>query len=176
MKRTWRAGDVGGTPTPGRNDEDPSPGRGRCHAVRVDARGWWTVVLTALAGPAGSIGIGIGLARWAEATTGGMAVLAAGVVGLWIGAPVVAFIVFVVCLFTLMRPAALRRWVAILVMLAFAFAESVVVLVGLRFVGGSAQPEVGLVVVAIIAMGVLGAGAYAALAASRRRIDPVTAD
>jgi preprotein translocase subunit SecG len=33
-----------------------------------------------------------------------------------------------------------------------------------------------LAMVAIIAMGVLGAGANAALAASRRRFDPVTAD
>ena len=176
MTRTWRARDVAGDRGQAGKAEVASQGRWGCHAGRVDARGWWTVVLTALAGPAGSIGIGLGLARWAEATTGGMAVLAAGVVGLWLGAPVVAFIVFVVCLLTLMRRAALRRWVAILIMLAVAFAESIVVLVGLRFVGGSANPEAGLVVVAIIVMGVLGAGAYAALAASRRRIDTVTAD
>ena len=56
----------------------------------MDPRAWWTVILTALAGPVGSIGLGVGLARWAEATTGGMAVLAGGVVGLWLGAPLAA--------------------------------------------------------------------------------------
>lgn len=135
----------------------------------MDPRGWWTVILTALAGPLGSIGIGLGLARWAEATTGGMAVLAAGVVGLWLGAPLVAFIVFAVCLVTVARALPLRRWLALLLMLAAVVVEAIVALIGLRFVGGSATPEVGLVVTAFIAMGVLGAGAYIALAGSRRR-------
>ena len=134
----------------------------------MSARGWWTVILTALAGPAGSIGIGLGLARWAEATTGGMAVLAALVVGLWLGAPVLAFIVFAVCLFTIARPLHLRRWIALLVMLATVIVESIVALVGLRMATGMSTPELGLVVVAIAAIGVLGGGASFALSASRR--------
>lgn len=134
----------------------------------MGARGWWTVILTALAGPLGSIGIGLGLARWAEATTGGMAVLAALVLGLWLGAPVLACVVFVTCLLTLMRPEPHRRWVAVLVMLAAAVVESIVALVGLRVVTGMSTPEIGLVVVAIAAIGVLGGGASFALSASRR--------
>lgn len=135
----------------------------------MSRRSWLTIVLTALAGPVGSIGLGIGLARWAEVTTGGMAVLAGGVVGLWLGAPLLAFLVFAICLVTVARPLPLRRWLALLTMLAAVIVESIVVLIGLRLVGGSATPEIGLVVVAFVAMGVLGAGAYVALASARRR-------
>ena len=137
---------------------------------------WLTVILTALAGPVGSIGIGLGLARWAEATTGGMAVLAAGVVGLWLGAPLLALIVFGICLVTVMRGADVRRGIALLIMLATVMVEAIVALIGLRLVGGSASPEVGLVIVAFCAIGVLGAGAFFALSLSRRRIGPKAAD
>ena len=118
----------------------------------MDAREWWTVILTALAGPFGSIGLGIGLARWADATTGGMAALAGGVVGLWLGAPLAALIVFAICLFTVARPLPLRRWIALLVMLAAVIVEAIVVLFGLRLTGGMATPEFGLIVVAIVAV------------------------
>ena len=94
----------------------------------MDAREWWTVIFTALAGPFGSIGLGIGLARWADATTGGMAALAGGVVGLWLGAPLAALMVFAICLFTVARPLPLRRWIALLVMLAAVIVEAIVVL------------------------------------------------
>lgn len=134
----------------------------------MGARGWWTVILTALAGPLGSIGIGLGLARWAEATTGGMAVLAALVIGLWLGAPVLAFVVFVTCLLTIARPLHLRRWIALLVMLATVIVEAIVALMGLRMATGMSTPEIGLVVVAIASIGVLGGGASFALSASRR--------
>ena len=136
----------------------------------MGARGWWTVILTALAGPLGSIGIGLGLARWAEATTGGMAVLAFLVIGLWLGAPVLAFIVFVACLFTVMRPESHRRWVAVLVMLVAAVVESIVALIGLRVATGMSTPEIGLVIVAIAVIGLLGSGASFALSASRRPV------
>lgn len=132
------------------------------------ARQWWTVILTALAGPVGSIALGLGLARWAEATTGGMAVLAGGVVGLWLGAPLLAFIVFALCLVTLMRHDPVRRGIALLVMLAAVVGEGLLMLLGLRLVGGSATPEVGLVVISVLALGVLGAGASIALRLSRR--------
>ena len=138
------------------------------HTGVVGAREWWTVILTALAGPFGSIGLGIGLARWADATTGGMAALAGGVVGLWLGAPLAALIVFAICLFTVARPLPLRRWIALLVMLAAVIVEAIVVLFGLRLTGGMATPEFGLIVVAIVAMGVLGGGASLALRSARR--------
>lgn len=137
----------------------------------MEPRGWWTVILTALAGPVGSIGLGLGLARWADATTGGMASLAGGVVGLWLGAPLAAFLVFVICMLTLMREQPLRRWIAVLVMLAAVLAEAIIVLIGLRLTVGMPTPEIGLVVVAIIAVGVLGGGAYLALTVAARRVD-----
>ena len=128
-------------------------------------------MLTGFAGPVGSLGLGIGLARWADATTGGMASLAGGVVGLWLGAPLAAFVVFVICLVTLMRRQPLRRWIAVLVMLAVVIAEAIAVLIGLRVTGGMSTPEIGLMVVAIMAIGVLGGGAYVALTAAARRVD-----
>lgn len=134
----------------------------------MDPRAWWTVILTALAGPVGSIGLGVGLARWAEATTGGMAVLAGGVVGLWLGAPLAALVVFALCLATVVRALPLRRWIALLVMLAAVLVEAMVMLIGLRLVGGMATPEIGLAVIAFVAMGVLGGGAYAALRVAAR--------
>lgn len=136
----------------------------------MEPRGWWTVILTALAGPVGSIGLGLGLARWADATTGGMASLAGGVVGLWLGAPLTAFLVFVICMLTLMREQPLRRWIAVLVMLAAVLAEAIIVLIGLRVTVGMPTPEIGLVVVAIIAVGALGGGAYLALRAAARQV------
>ena len=136
-------------------------------------RGWLTVILTALAGPAGSAGLAVGLARWAEATTGGMASLAAAVAGLSLGAPLLALVVFGVCLFTLMGDAPIRRGIALLLMLVTVTIEVVVGLMGLAFVAGSANPELGLVVVGIVVLGVLGAGAYAALRLSYRRIPAV---
>jgi hypothetical protein len=142
----------------------------------VAAREWWTVILTALAGPVGSVLAGFGLARWAEATTGGMAVLAAGVAGLWLGAPLLAVIVFAICLVTLMRPLPVRRGIALVVMVAAAIVEAIAVLIGLRVVGGSATPEIGLVIVAFCAIGILGAGAVLAIRASRRRIIVKAAD
>ena len=142
----------------------------------MPSRQRWTVVLTALAGPVGSIGLGVGLARWADATTGGMAALAGGVVGLWLGAPLASFLVFAVCLVTLARPLPLRRWIAVLVMLAAAVVEAIAMLIGLRIVGGLASPEIGLVVVAILALGLLGAGAALALRVSVRAPAPAAAD
>ena len=135
---------------------------------RMPSRAWWTVIITALTGPLGSIGLGIGLALLADATTGGMASLAGGVVGLWLGAPLAALIAFAICLVTVARPLPLRRWIALLVMLAAVVIESIVVLVGLSVTARLATPDVGLVLVAIAAVGLLGGGAYAALRMSLR--------
>lgn len=141
----------------------------------MGARAWWTVVLTVLAAPLGSVGLGVGLARWADATTGGMASLAGGVVGLWLGAPLASVAVFALCLVTLARPLPLWRWVALLLMIVAAVIEAFVVLIGLRVTGGMATPEVGLIAVAICAVGVLGGGALVALRLSRRSEPPVDA-
>jgi hypothetical protein len=136
--------------------------------VRVDGRGWWTVILTALAGPLGGFGLGLALARVAEATTGGMAVLAWAVVGLMFGVPLAALVVFGICLVTLMRGVAMRRWLALLVMLATVVAGFVVTLIGLRMVGGMSQPQLGLIGTGVAVTVVLGLGAAVALIASRR--------
>ena len=131
--------------------------------------GWWTVLLTALAGPLGSFGLALGLGRWAEATTGGMAVLAGTVAGLVFGAPLAALVVFGICLVTLLRGVPLRRWIALLIMVATACVQWIVMVIGLRMVGGMAEPQVGLVVTAMAITVVLGLGAYLALRAARRR-------
>jgi len=134
----------------------------------VDGRGWWTVTLTAFAGPLGGFGLGLGLARIAEATTGGMAVLAWAVVGLMFGVPLAALVVFGVCLVTLLREVAMRRWRALLIMLATVVAGFVLTLIGLRMVGGMSQPELGLIGTGVAVIGLLGLGAAIALMASRR--------
>jgi hypothetical protein len=68
-----------------------------------------------------------------------------------------------------MRERPLRRWIAVLVMLAAVLAEAIIVLIGLRVTVGMPTPEIGLVVVAIIAVGALGGGAYLALRAAARQ-------
>lgn len=134
------------------------------------------MLLTALAGPVGSVGLGVGLARLADATTGGMASLAGGVVGLWLGAPLAALIVFAICLVTVARSLPLRRWIALLVMLAAVVVEAIAVLVGLGVNARLAAPDVGLVLIAFVAVGVLGGGAYAGLRVSMRAPQLVAAD
>ena len=129
---------------------------------------WATVGLTAVAGPVGSFALGIGLARWADATTGGMAGLAGGVAGLLLGAPLAAFIVFAVCLATVLRGRPLRRWIALLIMAAAVLAEAIAVVLGFRVTAGMAAPEIGLVGVLIVAIGILAGGAYLAVTAARR--------
>ena len=135
----------------------------------MDGRGWWTVVLTVLAGPLGSFGLGFALARWAEATTGGMAVLAGGVVGLWLGAPLLALIVYAVCLVTVMRGVPMRRGRAILIMLAAVVVEATAIIIGFRVTAGMATPETGLVALLVVAVGILAGGAYLGLVVARAR-------
>ena len=126
-------------------------------------------MITALAGPAGSFGLGFGLARWADATTGGMAGLAGGVAGLLFGAPLLAFIVYAVCLVTVLRGHSLRRGIALLVMLGAVVIEVFVVILGFRLTAGIATPEAGLIGVLVMAVGTLAAGAYLGLVAAGRR-------
>jgi len=136
-------------------------------------RVWATVLITTLIAPAGSVGVGAGLARWADATTGGMAGLAAGVSGLIVGGPILAFTVYAVCLVTLLRPVPLRRWIALLVMLATIIVEPIAFVIGLRIVG---DQQVGLLVVALVMLVLLGAGAYVGIVAARRESPATAAD
>ena len=138
----------------------------------MDGRGWWTVVLTALASPLGSFGIGLALARGAESTTGGMAVLAWAVVGLLIGGPLASLTVFGVCLVTLMRGLPLRRSVAMLLMAVTVTVGFFATIIGLRLVVGMEQPQVGLVVTVLATALIVGVGAFVALMLSRRAPAP----
>lgn len=124
---------------------------------------WWTVGLTALAAPMGSVVAALALGQVVAPSSGGMEDLAAFVVGLWLGAPLVALLVFAVCVFTLLRDVPMRRWFALGVMLGFVVLEALVMLVGLRFVGSGAAEEVGLVVVGVLCTLVIGVGAFIAI-------------
>lgn len=135
-----------------------------------------TAVLTALAVPLGSVLFGFGLSRLGDATTGGMAGLAGGVVGLWLGGPFLALVVFGICLVTLLRSAPVRHWLALAIMVAFSFAEVIIVLLGLGFAGRGSAADLALVVTAVVAIGLVGAGAYIALLVSRRSDVPAAAD
>lgn len=131
----------------------------------MEARTAWTVTLTAISGPVGAVATGATLARIADATQGGMAGLAAGVGGLFIGGPIVSLIAFTICVFALAKPC--RPWVAIGVMVAVSLVNGVVVLVGLAVVARSEMDEPGLIAVAVLSMIVLGVGAWLALRAGR---------
>ena len=135
----------------------------------MDARTGWTIALTALSGPVGAVATGAALARIADATQGGMAGLAAGVGGLFIGGPIFALAVFTICVLALARPR--RRGVSITCMLGACVVDGVAVLLGLAAVARTEASEAGLIAVALVSMGVLGVGAWLALKVgnSRRR-------
>jgi len=130
------------------------------------ARTAWTVALTAISGPAGAVATGATLARIADATQGGMAGLAAGVGGLFIGGPIVSLIVFTICVFAFAKPR--RRGVAIVLMVAVSLVNGFVVLVGLAVVARSEMDEPGLIALAVLSMAVLGIGAWLALKGGNR--------
>lgn len=94
---------------------------------------------------------------------GGMEDLAAVVVGLWLGAPLVALGVFAGCVFTLLKGLPLRRWLALSLMAVVAVLEALLMMAGLRVADASGWPRAGLVVVAVIPTLVLGFGSYAAI-------------
>ena len=133
----------------------------------MNARTGSTVVLTALSGPLGAVAAGAALARIADATQGGMAGLAAGVVGLFVGGPILAFAVFVICAFALARPR--RRGVAIACMLAACIVDGVVILIGLVVTARSQADAAGVLALGALSAAVLGAGAWLALKAADRQ-------
>ena len=130
------------------------------------ARTAWTVALTAISGPAGAVATGATLARIADATQGGMAGLAAGVGGLFIGGPIVSLIVFTICVFAFAKPR--RRGVAIALMVGVSLVNGVIVLIGLAVVARSQMDEPGLIAVAVLSLVVLGVGAWLALRGANR--------
>ena len=131
----------------------------------MDARTAWTVALTALSAPVGAVAAGAALARIADATQGGMAGLAAGVVGLFVGGPFLAFLVFIVCTFALARPN--KRAVAIGLMFVACVVDGAVVIVGLAITARTQADTAGILAVGLMSMAVLGVGAWLALRASR---------
>ena len=130
----------------------------------MEPRGWWTVGLTALAGPVGAVGGAALLYALGGANLG----LAAGVGGLILGGPLLAVAVFGLCLVTLLQDWGLRGRLAMSLMVAAALLDAIIVVLALRAIGGSSFADAGLYGVAIMSMAVLGAGAHVAITTADR--------
>jgi hypothetical protein len=125
----------------------------------MEPRGWTTVGLTALAGPVGAVGGSALLYVVGGASFG----LAAGVGGLILGGPLLAVVVFGVCLLTLLKDWDLKQRLALSLMVAAALLDAIIVVLALRAIGGSSFADAGLFGVALMSMAVLGAGAHVAI-------------
>ena len=131
---------------------------------RVDSRGWWTVGLTALAGPLGAVA-----GAFLFYTLGGDGLgLAAGVGGLILGGPLAAVAVFGICLLTLLRDWGLKGRIAMSLMVAAALLDAIIIVLALRAIGGSSFADTALYGVGIMSMAVLGAGAHVAITTADR--------
>ena len=128
----------------------------------MEPRGWWTVGLTALAGPVGAVAGAFALSTLGGASLG----LAAGVGGLILGGPLVSVIVFGICLLTLLRDWGLKGRLAIALMVAAALLDAIIIVLGLRAIGGSSFADAGLFGLGLMSMAVLGAGAHVAITTS----------
>ena len=124
----------------------------------MEPRGWWTVGLTALAGPVGAVA-----GAFVFYTVGGNFALAAGVGGLILGGPLLAVVVFGICLLTLLKDWGLKGRVALSLMVAAALLDAIIVVLALRAIGGSSFADAALFGVGIMSMAVLGAGAHVAI-------------
>lgn len=125
----------------------------------MEPRGWWTVGLTALAGPVGAVA-----GAFVFYTLGGASMgLAAGVGGLILGGPLLAVVVFGVCLLTLLKDWGLKGRLALSLMVAAALLDAIIVVLALRAIGGSSFADAALFGVGIMSMAVLGAGAHVAI-------------
>ena len=125
----------------------------------MESRGWWTVGLTALAGPVGAVA-----GAFVFYTLGGASMgLAAGVGGLILGGPLLAVVVFGVCLLTLLKDWGLKGRLALSLMVAAALLDAIIVVLALRAIGGSSFADAALFGVGIMSMAVLGAGAHVAI-------------
>jgi hypothetical protein len=129
----------------------------------MEPRGWWTVALTALAGPVGAVA-----GAFLLYTVGGSFGLAAGVGGLILGGPPLAVAVFAICLVTLLKDWGLKGRLATSLMVAAALLDAIVIVLALRAIGGSSFADTALYGVGIMSMAVLGAGAHVAISTADR--------
>ena len=129
----------------------------------MEPRGWWTVALTALAGPIGAVA-----GAFVLYTAGGSFGLAAGVGGLILGGPLMAVVVFGICLLTLLKDWGLKGRLAMSLMAAAALLDAIIIVLALRAIGGSSFADVALFGVGLMSMAVLGAGAHVALTTADR--------
>lgn len=129
----------------------------------MEPRGWWTVALTALAGPVGAVA-----GAFLLYTVGGSFGLAAGVGGLILGGPLLAVAVFGICLLTLLRDWDLKGRIAMSLMVAAALLDAIIIVLALRAIGGSSFADTALFGVGIMSMAVLGAGAHVAISTADR--------
>lgn len=130
----------------------------RVQTDAMEPRGWWTVGLTALAGPVGAVA-----GAFLLYTVGGSFGLAAGVGGLILGGPLLAVVVFGICLLTLLQDWGLKGRLALALMVAAALLDAIIVVLALRAIGGSSFADAALFGVGIMSMAVLGAGAHVAI-------------
>ena len=124
----------------------------------MEPRGWWTVGLTALAGPVGAVA-----GAFLLYAVGGSFGLAAGVGGLILGGPLLAVAVFGLCLLTLLKDWDLRARVAMSLMVAAALLDAIIIVLGLRAIGGSSFADFALYGLGLMSMAVLGAGEHVAI-------------
>jgi hypothetical protein len=125
----------------------------------MEPRGWWTVALTAVAGPLGAVA-----GAFVLYTIGGDSLgLAAGVGGLILGGPLAAVAVFGICVVTLLKDWALKTRIAMSLMVAAALLDAIIIVLALRAIGGSSFADVALYGVGIMSAAVLGAGAHVAI-------------
>lgn len=129
----------------------------------MEPRGWWTVALTALAGPIGAMA-----GAFVLYTAGGSFGLAAGVGGLILGGPLMAVVVFGICLLTLLKDWGLTGRLAMSLMVAAALLDAIIIVLALRAIGGSSFADVALFGVGLMSMAVLGAGAHVAITTADR--------
>lgn len=123
----------------------------------MEPRGWWTVGLTALAGPVGAVA-----GAFVLYAVGGGFSLAAGVGGLILGGPLLAVVVFGVCLLTLLKDRGLKGRLALSLMMAAALLDAIIIVLGLRAIGGSSFADAALLGLGLVSMAGLGAGAHVA--------------
>ena len=134
----------------------------------MEPRGWWTVGLTALAGPVGAVIAAVFLGRLFGSGDGGMMGLAAAVSGLVLGGPMAAIAVFGICLLTLLRTLELKRAITFAIMIAAALLDGLIIVAGLRVVAGSSFAETGLLAMGMLSMAILGGGAHVAITSGDR--------
>ena len=125
----------------------------------MEPRGWWTVGLTAIAGPLGAVA-----GAFIFYTIGGDGLgLAAGVGGLILGGPLAAVAVFGICLVTLLKDWGLKGRLAMSLMVAAALLDAIIIVLALRAIGGSSFADLAFYGVGLMSMAVLGAGAHVAI-------------